>query len=132
MPSFAKPKATVKPQGEMEARDFSARFHEPVGPRQRIGSPNMFARFMHDIGAATVVRLHLTRLRHLQGPLGIVWTQTIDATRREVAVVKSVKPGSAGENQMAGREGAVLGFINGDWVKGLDYFECIKRIRESR
>jgi hypothetical protein len=70
------------------------------------------------------------------GPVGIVWGQATDDQGREVAVVKALRGGSPASEQSAMlpgfMRGAVLGYINGVWVKGLDYFDTIKQIQSTR
>eukprot|EP01050_Picozoa_sp_SAG11_P005698 SAG11_NODE_411_length_9696_cov_46.841513_1_plen_379_part_10 len=70
------------------------------------------------------------------GAIGIVWSQFVDDGGRTVSTVKAIRPDTPAGRQSAMTPGfmagALLGYVNGEWVKGRDYFECIKLIKETR
>ena len=67
-----------------------------------------------------------------EGPLGLAWHHYMDERGRSVACIKALKPGSAAEQARTLRNGMLLGYVNGRWVKGVDYFDQIKLVRETR
>eukprot|EP01052_Picozoa_sp_SAG31_P043429 SAG31_NODE_7229_length_1749_cov_1.341212_1_plen_466_part_10 len=72
----------------------------------------------------------------IPGAIGIVWKQDSDELGREVAVIKAIRSNTPAGNQSASipgmMHGCILGYVNGEWVKGLDYFTVIKKIRQER
>ena len=66
------------------------------------------------------------------GPLGVVWTSVVTGAGDNMACVKSVKSGSVADKDGGLQPGMLLGFIDGADATGLDYFDLIRLIRETR
>ena len=61
------------------------------------------------------------------GPLGVVWAHSRSAGKgkaeSDYACIKSVKPSSVAAGRPALQPGLILGYVNGEYVKGQDYCE---------
>ena len=70
------------------------------------------------------------------GPLGVVWAHTRSAGKgstaeSDYACIKSVKPSSVAAGRPALQPGLILGYVNGEYVKGQDYCERNRCVRSA-
>ena len=70
------------------------------------------------------------------GPLGVVWAHSRSAGKgstaeSDYACIKSVKPLSVAAGRPALQPGLILGYVNGEYVKGQDYCEQNRCVRSA-
>ena len=68
------------------------------------------------------------------GPLGVVWAHHArtgsGSNAEDYACIKSVKPSSVAAGRPALQPGLILGYVNGEYVKGQDYCEQNRILHE--
>ena len=78
----------------------------------------------------------VTEAFQASGPLGVVWAhhaRTGSGTNADsdYACIKSVKPSSVAAGRPALQPGLILGYVNGEYVKGQDYCERNRCVRSA-
>ena len=74
----------------------------------------------------------VTEAFQASGPLGIVWAHSRSGSSKaesDYACIKSVKPSSVAAGRPALQPGLILGYVNGEYVKGQDYCELMRCLR---